>query len=101
MILTDDNVRSCPNCNSTELVKDYKRDELYCAECGLVLTSSFQNVGLEKIDNVIPFSAPASARSGIHTRYVHSDEKGKISKPNGTKYKHNIPDWKLMRFGRR
>lgn len=101
MILTYDTVRTCPNCDSANLRKDYRREETYCASCGLVLSSAFQYVGLEKVDNIVPFSAPASARAGIHKRHIHPDQIGKYANQNSTKYTHNIPNRKLMRHGRR
>ena len=94
MIMTTETVRHCPNCNGTEFVKDYKREELYCNSCGLVLTSAFQYVGLEKIDNAIPFSAPSDARRGIHTRYNSTRQRSKH-------YRHNIPNSKLMIKGKK
>jgi len=99
MIMTSEYVRSCPQCGSQDFVKDYKREETYCNECGLVLQSAFQYMGLEKITNVIPFSAPAQARNGVHMRWHNKEDKGNSN--NRTRYKHNISDNKLMRYGRR
>ena len=87
-------LRYCPLCNHDEFTKDYSRQEVYCNNCGLVVQSAFQYMGLEKIDNVIPFSAPVEARRGIHTRYRKAPVKPK-------NYRHNIPNSKLMRKGHR
>lgn len=89
MILTEDKIRCCPICDSSEFVRDYTREETYCKNCGLVLTSAFQYVGLEKIDNVIPYSAPSDARRGVHIRYSRIKTRHK-------NYRHNIPNRKLM-----
>lgn len=97
--MTTEHTRVCPLCHGEELVKDYKREETYCNDCGLVLTSAFQYVGLEKVDNIVPFSAPASARKGIHTNHRHRNELGK--NPRHIKnYRHSIPNSKLMIKGR-
>lgn len=89
MILTEDKVKCCPICGSTDFVRDYVREETYCKECGLVLTSAFQYMGLEKIENVIPYSAPSDARRGVHIRYSKIPSRHKS-------YRHNIPNRKLM-----
>ena len=89
MIMTTESVKCCPLCGNSEFVKDYVREEVYCNKCGLVLQSAFQYVGLEKIENVIPFSAPSEARKGVHTRYRKAPVKPK-------NYRHNIPNRKLM-----
>ena len=89
MVMTTETVRYCPNCNGTEFVRDYVREETYCKECGLVLSSAFQYVGLEKVENVIPFSAPSEARRGVHIRYSKVKSRHKS-------YRHNIPNRKLM-----
>lgn len=89
MILTEKEIKCCPVCNNTEFVRDYVHEETYCNKCGLVLSSAVQYCGLEKVDNVIPFSAPVEARRGVHIRY------SKI-KTRHKSYRHNIPDRKLM-----
>lgn len=94
MIMTSERVRCCPQCGNKEFIKDYVREELYCNKCGLVLQSAVQYVGLEKVDNVIPFSAPNEARRGIHTRYSSTRRKSKS-------YRHNIPNDKLMIKGKK
>ena len=87
--LTEKEIKCCPICNNTEFVRDYVHEETYCNKCGLVLSSAVQYCGLEKVDNVIPFSAPVEARRGVHIRY------SKI-KTRHKSYRHNIPDRKLM-----
>lgn len=89
MIFTEKETKCCPICNNTEFVRDYVREETYCNNCGLVLSSAVQYCGLEKVDNVIPFSAPSEARRGVHIRY------SKI-KTRHKSYRHNIPNRKLM-----
>lgn len=89
MIFTEKDVKHCPMCDNTEFVKDYKREEVYCNKCGLVLSSAVQYVGLEKVENVIPFSAPVEARRGIHTTFSRTPK-------NPKNFRHNIPNRKLM-----
>lgn len=89
MILTEKDVKYCPICNNTGFVKDYKREEVYCNKCGLVLSSAVQYVGLEKVENVIPYSAPVEARRGIHSTFSRTPK-------NPKNFRHNIPNRKLM-----
>ena len=89
MIFTEKETKCCPICNNTEFVRDYVREETYCNHCGLVLSSAVQYCGLEKVDNVIPFSAPVEARRGVHIRYNKFKTRHKS-------YRHNIPNRKLM-----
>ena len=96
-MITTETVRTCPQCGNTTFVKDYKREELYCNKCGLVLQSAVQYVGLEKIDNIIPYSAPSEARKGVHIRWYDKDNIGKVNNRKSTKYRHNFSDRKLMR----
>lgn len=100
-IITTHSVKVCPLCGASEFVRDYSREETYCNKCGLVLMSAFQYVGLEKVDNVIPFSAPSEARDGIHYKWIHKDDKGKFNNRNATRFKHSIPNRKLMIKGHR
>ena len=100
MILTSDYVKVCPVCGNDDFRKDYKREELYCNKCGLVLQSAVQYVGLEKIDNVIPYSAPSEARVGVHLKLLDKSMLGRVNNRKSTRYKHNIPNWKLMRKSR-
>ena len=90
----------CPQCNSSDLERDYSREELYCNHCGLVLSQAVQYNGDVKVDNIIPFSTPFEARDGIHTRWISKDKKGMINPSRITNYKHNISNEKLMRIGR-
>lgn len=98
MVITTETVRSCPHCGNTTFIKDYKREELYCNECGLVLQSAVQYVGLEKTENVIPYSAPSEARDGVHLRWHRKSSDGKANNRNNVRYRHNISDRKLMRY---
>lgn len=96
MVMVNEYVKSCPHCGCTDFVKDYKREETYCKECGLVLQSAFQYVGLEKISNTITFSPPSEARDGVHMRWHTKSNNGKVNNRKNTKYYHNISDRKLM-----
>lgn len=100
MITTTEHIRFCPFCNGKDLVKDYKRDELYCHNCGVVLTNPYPYVGLEKVESIVPHSAPHNVRSGIHFNYVHKDQLGRFDNRNTTSYRHNLPNWQLMKRGR-
>jgi len=42
-----DEIVRCPECNSAHLVRDYKRGEFVCEECGLVLDDQFIDQGPE------------------------------------------------------
>lgn len=99
MVMVSEHLKVCPICGGDEFVKDYKREELYCNSCGLVLQSAVQYCGLEKIDNIVPYSAPSSARNGIHFTYKSRQDYGKSSvSQNTTNYRHSIPNKYLMRF---
>ena len=37
----------CPDCNGKHLIKDYKRGELICDRCGLVITDKIIDPGPE------------------------------------------------------
>jgi len=39
--------RTCPECGSTKLVRDYERAELVCAGCGFVITEKIMDMGPE------------------------------------------------------
>lgn len=95
-ITTTHTVRSCPQCGASDFIRDYKREETYCNNCGLVLSSAFQYMGLSKIENVIPFSAPSEARHKVHYSWIYKEDKGKTNNRNVTNFKHRIPNSKLM-----
>jgi transcription initiation factor TFIIB len=40
-------MENCPECNSTRITQDYRRGELICEECGLVLDESYIDQGPE------------------------------------------------------
>ncbi len=42
-----DDVKKCPECGSTHLVKDYERGELTCYDCGMVIEDSIIDQGPE------------------------------------------------------
>lgn len=94
-IMTTETVRTCPLCDASEFTKDYKRAELYCNKCGLVLQSAIQYVGLEKISNVIPFSPP------FESNMVRNTDKAKIDNRRTTTYKHNLTNKQLMKYGKK
>lgn len=95
-IITSEHIRQCPLCESNDLVKDYVREETYCNHCGLVISSSANYVGLEKIDYTTPHSPMAEARNKVHYSWVDEKDKAKINNRKTTKYKHRIPNRKLM-----
>lgn len=37
--------KKCPECNSKSLITDYKKAEIFCADCGLVIAENFLFVG--------------------------------------------------------
>lgn len=40
-------VKSCPECGSVRLIRDYEKGELICTNCGLILEESIQDMGPE------------------------------------------------------
>ena len=40
-------IEKCPECGSTQLVRDYERGELICKNCGLVIDESYIDQGPE------------------------------------------------------
>lgn len=99
-ITKTEHIKACPLCGGTNIVKDYKREEKYCANCGLIISSAITYVGLEKVDFAVPHSAPSEARNGIHTRWTRKDTKGKTSHKI-TNYKHNLTNKQLMKYGKK
>nr|CBH36938.1 hypothetical protein BSM_04150 [uncultured archaeon] len=43
----DDQIRTCPECWSKTIVTDPKHAELYCADCGVVITENLMDLGPE------------------------------------------------------
>ena len=66
--------RSCPECGSDHLVRDYSRGELVCAACGLVLTERAIDQGPEWVAHSIE-EADRLARTGPPRRTL-SDASG-------------------------
>lgn len=93
-------VTLCPNCNGNDLRKDYKREELYCNSCGLVLSSAVQYVGLTKIQNIVPYSVPMEVRDGVQIRWHRKEDLGKTDPMEITRHRHNMSDDMIMRKGR-
>lgn len=86
----------CPNCKSDNFIKDYPHEEIYCKDCGLVLSEPSLNT-----NNIIPHSPPFDARNGIHTRYIRHTSKGSaVRSSKVTRYRHNLSDKELMKKGR-
>lgn len=42
-----DDITKCPECGSTQLIRDYERGELICNKCGLVIDDSYIDQGPE------------------------------------------------------
>lgn len=92
-------VKVCPLCGESNFIKDYKRAELYCGSCGLVISSPQVYCGTGKTYYPKPHSAPAEAENGVHYRWVHKSEKGKYSSYSITNYRHNLTNEQLMKRG--
>lgn len=89
-------VTVCPVCKSNDLVKDYSHEEIYCKDCGLVLSEPTLDA-----NNIIPFSPSFNARNGIHSRYRRQGIQGsELRSYRVTRYRHNISDKELMKKGR-
>lgn len=82
----------CPNCNSIDIVKDFHRDELYCNECGLVLSQPYDDVNVEC---ALPYGYSQDCRRGVQVlarkKTTNETPQSKIMN-----YRHNINDSKLM-----
>ena len=40
-------VKECPECGSKNLIRDYKKAELFCGDCGLVIAENIVDLGPE------------------------------------------------------
>ena len=99
-ITTHERVRCCPLCESTDLVRDYEREETYCNNCGLIISSAVQYVGGQKFETPQPHSPSYSARKGVHYNFVEEEDKAKLNNRRTTRYKHNMTNRQLMKKGR-
>ncbi len=43
----DDRLRKCPECESTNIIRDPRHAELYCADCGMVIAENLVDLGPE------------------------------------------------------
>jgi transcription initiation factor TFIIB len=85
-------IDKCPECSSTQLVRDYERGELICNNCGLVIDDSFIDQGPEwrAFDSE---QSESRARTGspmtftIHDKGLSTD----ISWKNKDSYGKSIP----------
>ena len=85
-------IQKCPECGSTQLVRDYERGELICNNCGIVIDESFIDQGAEwrAFDSE---QNDARARTGspmtftIHDKGLSTD----ISWKNKDSYGKSIP----------
>lgn len=72
---------SCPICNSREIRFDSARSEIYCSNCGLVISSP--------LGGVLPYDFS-------EVRTVPKTEEKSI-----TNFKHNLTNRQLMKIGLR
>ena len=45
--IRQEKIEKCPECSSKHLIKDYRKAELYCADCGLVIMENIVDLGPE------------------------------------------------------
>jgi transcription initiation factor TFIIB len=43
----EERIKECPECRSKHLIRDYGKAELFCADCGLVITENIVDLGPE------------------------------------------------------
>ena len=41
----EEKIKECPECGSKNLVRDYGKAELFCADCGLVIAENIVDLG--------------------------------------------------------
>jgi len=44
---SDESIKTCPECNSPNLIRDYERGEIICRNCALVITDALTDYGPE------------------------------------------------------
>ena len=66
-------IKKCPECDSTHITQDYKRGELVCKDCGLVIDDSYIDQGPEwrAFD---PEQREKKARTGAPMNYTVHDK---------------------------
>ena len=96
-IMTSHHIKDCPICGGTEFMQDLEREEIYCNNCGLVLSTSHSwNEGLKTI---IPHSPMAEARNGVHYDWIDFNDVGRLNNRDTTNYRHKHSNKQLMRKG--
>ena len=93
-VTTNHHIQECPLCGGKELIQDYKREEIYCNNCGLILSDTELNK-----HHTIPHSPSAEARNNVHVRWVEDEKKGNINPHDITRFHHNMSDEQIMRWG--
>ena len=88
-------ITTCPLCESKDLVKDYEREEIYCNNCGLILSDTILTN-----HHIIPHSPSAEARNGVHKTWIRHEDKGRYNNSETTNYRHNMSNEELMKWGR-
>lgn len=96
-IIIDD---KCPICGKSNFEEDFTRCEVYCKDCGTVLSMPYDYVGGVKVQNLWSYHF-GKVRAGVEApRWIGKDSSLDIRPANKiTRYRHNIPDKRL--FGRR
>lgn len=66
-------VKSCPNCTSRRIVRDYERGELVCSDCGLIIVEKIMDTGAEwRSFDTDP--TVSKARTGSPLKYIRPDK---------------------------
>ncbi len=85
-------IDKCPECGSSQLVRDYERGELVCSNCGLVIDDSYIDEGPEwrAFDSE---QSESRARTGSPMTYTIHDKglSTDISWKNKDSYGKSIP----------
>jgi transcription initiation factor TFIIB len=63
----------CPECGSTNIVRDIEKGESICSDCGLVIGETILHRGAEW-RAFTPQEKKSKARAGVPTRYSHYDK---------------------------
>lgn len=74
---------TCPICKSTKIRLDNTKGEIYCAECGLVITNPSG-------DGILPYDY--SVQKNVASQGQQTDI---------TNYRHTYTNRQLMKFGRK
>jgi transcription initiation factor TFIIB len=73
VIVTPTEVKKCPECKSTKLIKDYERGEVVCGNCGLIITQISLDRGPEWRAFALE-EREARKRVGVPTSYSVHDK---------------------------